>query len=387
MNPRALVEAASAGLTDAVARTGLKESNLLTEALGSTPSSMQKLIGSYHEAIPKTLTTPNFLKAETHQIASVIDPERSRSMALALQRSSSAWTSHEHVHLHPRLKDGTQILPTIRITPEPASEGALGTWIDGKIKIGPYASAMTPQKAGIVVHETTHHEQAFLLSCRKADQMGLSCGKFDSQQLGKLREALLPSHLNLSELTVKSFMNFRAGRTLTAEAAERADQLVASRVELWGLPFRGVTLRNQAIQINRYQEILENPASVEKAKAVLAQLQNKEKIEGFNIAKQLSGGGDLRAERELLLARFPSTPAASWTEAEFVKARDAFSDNLAVLQLSNAKLKRIWDRKYTSSLHEREARFNEFIASQSLKSHLDFYAPNSKQWLPVYIQL
>ncbi|MBX9722810.1 MAG: hypothetical protein K2X81_15525, partial [Candidatus Obscuribacterales bacterium] len=222
-SPRRVLKAADIGVAEQ--ESGLK-------------SSVQGIVEGYKPAVPETLMSPELLKAEKGQIASALNAERDRMLAIRLHQSSQSWGSSEFVSFNPRV-GGSNILPTVEFTTQRPAGTALGAWSNGRVKLGDesFFSALTPTKAGTAVHEITHHEQGFLIMCRKADQLGFTSAATPKDGLAKLTaEVKSGSQLDFTELIAKRFMDFRAGRQLTVPAAERADQLSQSFKGLFERP-------------------------------------------------------------------------------------------------------------------------------------------------------
>ena len=399
MHPRLLIEAAAVVTESKVSRLAVEGAEALSAASASTAESglakslratengltpLQKIISSFAEPIPPTQNTATFLQAEKNQIASIIDPERAQLLAIGIQRASASWTPGEFVMLHPRFQ-GKQILPAVEISAEKTPY--LASWGDGRVKMGVDSFPLSNTKTGLAVHEITHHEQGFLIASRKADQLGIPAGKLSEDQLGKMKEVLKSVHQVQRESVTQRFMDFRAGRQLTDEASARADQLIESNQALFTLPAQGFKLTARLNSISHYQGLMENPAKIDKAKTVLAKLQNKDSAEGARIAEAIFGAEKAVLERQALVSKMNPEPAAFWGEGEFLHARTVFEKSLETAQLATGKQKRAWDFVYTNSLHEREARFNQFIAELTLTERSAVIAPNSKHWLPVTLNL
>ncbi len=374
-SPRRVLKAADIGVAEQ--ESGLKRS-------------LHGIVDGYKPAIPETLASPDLLKAEKGQIASALNAERDRMLAIRLHQSSQSWGSSEYINFNPRV-GGTNILPTIEFTTQRPAGTALGAWSNGRVKLGDesFLSPLTPTKAGTAVHEITHHEQGFLIMCRRADQLGFTSAATPKDALLRLTaEVKSASHLNFTESIAKRFMDFRAGRQLTVPAAERADQLTQSFKGLFERPSElyGNNIQARMNRIQGYQSVLEDPKKIEEVKSVLQKLQSSD--DGEKIAREIFSGHVASAEREALLAKMPAGAASDWSEASMIKGRDVFGDALASAHTNESRLQRAWNRDYTGSLHEREARFNQYIAETSLRAHLkESLVANDKFWLPVNVNL
>ena len=198
-NPRVLVEAAVAASETKLGHAIVEGAEALSQNIwgassraaadsasasgGSGFSSVQNIVASYKDVIPTTLSTAHLTQSGENQIASALNAERSAALGIRLRSASQGWESSKYVFVEPRI-DGKNILPGIELSTESA-RGYLGVYSGQRARLGWDAFPMSVSKAGTTVHEITHHEQAFLGVCRKADQLGIGC-EASKEQVAKI---------------------------------------------------------------------------------------------------------------------------------------------------------------------------------------------------------
>ncbi len=389
-SPKAIFEAASVLTESKIGNAVTSEVESLAsrlwrptagEAETHAASTFQKLIEGYKEPIPPTMASANFLHAPENQIASALNAERSGQMAIRLQEASKGWGTSSHVYLTPRI-GGKPILPNIELTQETPSIGAVADWANQRARLGTESFPLSISKTGSAVHEMTHHEQAFLAVCRKADEMGLGC-KATPEEIEKVVAALKDKKFApVNTGTTSNFIAFRNGRQLTAAATERADLNIASFEQLFGRPITGQTISSRLNNIEYYQSVLENGRNPNRAKELLQSLASDE--QRIKIASQILPSERATAEGSLSLIGSAPKGVKDWSGEQIEKAKNAFSTVLTDEQIHNSRLKRAWDAAYNDSLHEQEARFNQYAATATLRNRAE---PITNFWLNTQINL
>ena len=361
-------------------------------AIDSTNSqAMQDLLATYKSDIPETMKPSEILSPNADRISSILFPERTRQLALSIYNSSKGWSSAETVRFHPRV-DNQDIMPMVRLSNSQPVGGALGSYRDAEAKLGEDAlsTVLSAKNTGVSVHEITHHEQGFLQVCRQADQLGLGCKKLTPDEINAITDRLGPG-VNYKTSSLQSFMNFRNGRQLTAEATDRAEQLKQSHNDLFSRPILGPTIKARINRINTLQSTLEDPAKSEESRALIRSLYDP--TEGSKLVRNFIASDKdgktlddlfIDSERQRILSQMPKVQLSKWTDADYARAQENLSGTLDQSHLHTLRLQRSWSNAYHGSLHEKEAKFNEFIAVETVKNLL---GPTAKHPLPVYGQL
>ncbi len=361
-------------------------------AIDSTNSqAMQGLLATYKSDVPETMKPSEILSPNADRISSILFPERTRQLALSIYNSSKGWSTAETVRFHPRV-DNQDIMPFVRLSNSQPYLGALGSYSDSEAKLGEGAlsTVLSAKNTGIAVHEITHHEQGILKVCRQADQLGWGCNKLSPDEITTLTDRLGPG-VNLKASSIQRILDFRKGRQLTAEASDRAEQLQQSQNALFSRPILGPGIRIRLSRIDTLQSTLENPAKSEESRALIRSLYDP--TEGSALVRKfVASDKDAKTldtdlidnERQNILARMPKVQLSKWSDIEYARAQENLSDTLDQSHLHALRLQRSWNHAYSGSLHEREARFNEFIAVETVKK---FLGPTAKHPLPVYGQL
>ena len=383
MNPRVLIEAAALASESKLGHAIVDGAESLSQNLWGASSraaadsgsasvgggfhSLQNIVASYKDVIPSTLSTSHLTQAGENQIASVLNVERSAALGIRLRSASEGWESSKFVFVTPRF-EGKSVLPGVELTTESAG-GNLGVYSVQRARLGCDAFPMSVSKAGTAVHEITHHEQAFLGVCRKADQFGIGCEASKEQVAKIIGELEKTNFIGLNELSVNNFISFRSGRQLTQAAAERADANLSSFSSLFGRPVVGTEIDRRLGNIEYYQRILEIPANESKAKEIIESLANP--AERLKIGKDLYAAKTAEAESSDLIANIAQPSSNKWAPNQTLLVRENFSNLLEKLYAQNKRLSREWDIAYTNSLHEQEARFNGYVAQQAIRARME----------------
>ena len=350
--------------------------------------SMQDLLATYTSGIPETMKPSEILGPDADRISSILFPERTKQLALSLYNSSKGWSSAETVLFHPRV-DNREIMPVVRLTNRNPSRGALGSYVDLEAKLGEGAlsTVLSAKNTGVAVHEITHHEQGFLQVCRQADQLGWGCKKLTPDEINTITDKLGPG-VRFRGTSLQRFMDFRKGRQLTAEASDRAEQLQQSKSDLFSRPILGSSIRLRLHRIDTLQSDLENPAKSQESRALIRSLYDP--TEGSKLVRQFIASDKdastldnlvIDNQRQRILAHMPKVQLSKWTDADYARAQENLSGTLDQSHLQTLRLQRSWSNAYNGSLHEREAKFNEFIGVETVKKYL---GQTSKHPLPVY---
>jgi hypothetical protein len=327
--------------------------------------SLQAIIRAFPEPIPETLANLSEAPSNSAKISSILTPKVDRNLGIGFRRLSEGWSKLPEfpgTKLGVQSASGELAMPEVLLSIEEPGQGAMASWVNGKIYMGRevFRKAFSAETAGIAVHETTHHEQGFLAVCRKSDQLGIGCLSGDSEQMQSLMSAVKPYRMGLTDDTVRRFMELRAGRQLTSEASARAEKILSSNQELFDLPFSPQTIKRQSNEINGYRTLLSKALNESQAPSVLEQFGNPEK-QGA-IFQNIFG-------KEANVQQYKLAPEiqSGLRRGELAKV---FENTLSRAEEMTELKKKTWMAVYQNALHEREARYNQFIAQQSVADYL-----------------
>jgi hypothetical protein len=346
------------------------------------------MVAGFDEDVPETLQGRILARAGSNKIGSVLTPERDRALALQLHEYSKGWGSNSYLYLYPRA-NGEMLLPPVELTAEEPIAGALGEYQNARINVGAetFASALSPKRAGLVVHEMTHHEQTFLIAARLADKSGLAAvDSIAPEHIEKLAADSTAVFNYLTPDIAQEFLHFRAGKQLTAAASERAEKLMASNTSLFDRAETGSKINLRLQNIDFWQKMIENPLNRESNRLTLERLiadpTSSELFEDVIPAKSYAEAATN------IVSLLPKEEAATWSDKQLTQSIDTLSQFLDNTYLKARRELRTWDADYWSSLHEREARFNEYIAGQSLQNKIQAFSPRrSGPLIPVALEL
>lgn len=365
----------AAGLMSRVESAGLQSEAIklleLTAQMGSAQEKkFDRLISSFADRRPETFNFSAAGLENRNTIGSVLNPQRSLALAVRLQELPFQTSENGSIKTLITIR-GTQVLPELQLVPSLMERGAAASYINGSVKL-PYkyfGSTASSQRTAYVVHEITHHEQEFLMSARLADQLGI--GGADklthatAESLSAARDALRGV---VAPDTMLNFLKFRDGRHLSPAASERADRLTASVFDLFNRPEYAAAIGKRMENILSFQLRVLDPASRPFVRQELQSLLRQG--EESALARSLYSPASISSDVHGLRTQLPVGPVAKWNEEKFDRARDTVLSALDRTYLEARTDLWAWNHAYRSSLHEREASFNELIASRALAMRL-----------------
>ncbi len=384
-----IAERAAAGLLESKLASRLAaEAMSLLEAAGAkeisaslNPRSLGKIVKSFPEEIPETLGKTLSLKGESAlstqgRITTVLTPHLDQKLGIGLRELSEHWSQMPRFsgsRLGVKAANGELMLPELLINSELPGQGARASWVNGRVRMGESAfrAPFSAEISGIAVHEATHHEQAYLALCRKADKLGIGLladsKSAAADQVSSLLAQLEPFHMGMNDKTVSAFLEFRAGNKLSKQAASRAEQLLASNQDLFGLPFNHASLSSQLAEAAGFKAVLKKGTTNAETKALLTDFANAGKRE--IMVGKLYGSEAEKIASELAQG-IPAATKGSFTGPQYERLSEIFSNTLNRAEKTAEQKKSIWQIVYQDALHEREARFNQYIAQESLADFL-----------------
>jgi len=334
------------------------------------PRSLDAIISAFPEEIPASLDPTIAHLAEPGKIGSVLNPQVDQKLGIGVQKLSQQWSKLPDFHgskLVLTSPSGEATLPEVLLSTEGAGKTAAAGWFNGKVYMGETAfkKPFSSETAGIVVHETTHHEQALLAVCLAADRLGIRSAEDAAARLPQLMSDLAPYHV-VNEETLQKFLTFRAGRELTSDAAARAEQILQSNRELFSLPFHPEKLARQIDEIGKVKSLISSGVNDNTAARALKALTDPSQRQ--SVLEKLIGPAAGRPE-QLIKVRLDADldEAAMHFDDSW---QTQLTDDLQQAQSLAETNKRTWLAVYKDALHEREARFNQFVAQESVTDHL-----------------
>ena len=247
--------------------------------------------------------------------------------------------------------------------------GARAAYTDGAVTMGRnfFLQPVDKKSGALLVHEVSHFEQFYLMACREADKLGIRLGRATVNQLDALSQNLSSTE-TFTQSTIEKFLAHRNGKQLSSAAANRADQLMNSVENFVKYPVGQVEVESQAITIDKFQSLLAGSDNINISKSLISNFHDP--LKGIQTARAIFGASEAESERALLTSTFPKRELATWTAKKDATAteflRGAFDRAEIIVNRLHSE---VFDN-YFNSLHEREARFYEFVAKQVLNLHL-----------------
>jgi hypothetical protein len=335
------------------------------------PRSLDAIINAFPEEIPASLDPTIARLAEPGKIGSVLNPQVDQKLGIGVHKLSQQWSKLPDFHgskLILGTPTGEATLPEMLLSTDGAGKTAMAGWFNGKVYMGESAfeKPFSSETAGIVVHETTHHEQALLALCLAADRLGIRTAEDAAAKFPQLVSDLAPYHVGLRSETMQKFLDFRAGRELTSEAAARAEQILQSNRELFSLPFHPEKLTRQIDEIGKVKNLISSGVDDNVAAEALKELTDPAQRE--SVLERLIGRAAGKPEQLLKLRLDADLDEAALRFDDSWQTH--LTDDLQEAQKLAETNKQTWLAVYKDALHEREARFNQFVAQESVADHL-----------------
>ncbi|MBX9724610.1 MAG: hypothetical protein K2X81_24610 [Candidatus Obscuribacterales bacterium] len=353
---------------------GSKLALLKTPAAEGLPGrSLKAIVSGFPEEIPETLAAASSLSHELGKLGTVLNPAMDKKVALGMRKLSENWATVEQFpgsSVSVRTASGEMSMPSVFLSPAQPRSAGIAEWLDGTVNMGraAFRSPFSAETTGIAVHEMTHHEQAFLSVGLAADKLGIKTAAANPVQIQRIMSDVKRFNIGLSETQVQNFLEFRAGRQLSSEGSLRAEKLLSSNQELFDLPFSHQGLNRQLREIDRFQTLLAKGLESEEAKGVLKQFANPTERA---LTLQRIFGHEATDQAQMIAAQIPSNSLkGSLNAKQYQQLGTIFQRSLERAESSTLQNKMIWEAVYTDALHEREARFNQYIAQQVLTDHL-----------------
>ncbi len=335
--------------------------------------SLKAIVSGFPEEIPETLVASSSLSHELGKLGTVLNPATDKKVTLGMRKLSENWATVEQFpgsSVSVRSASGEMAMPSVFLSPAQPRSAGIAEWLDGTVNMGraAFRKPFNAETAGIAVHEMTHHEQAFLSVGLAADKLGISTAAANPAQIQRIMSDVKRFNIGLSETQVQNFLEFRAGRQLSSEGSLRAEKLLSSNQELFDLPFSHQGLTRQLREIDRFQTMLASGFESEEAKGVLKQFADPRERA---LTLQRIFGHEAKEQAQMIAAQIPSSALkGTLGTKQYEQLGSIFQRSLARAEGNTLQNKMIWEAVYTDALHEREARFNQYIAQQVLSDHL-----------------